>query len=82
MAKLPVDDAEDFVRWMLTHFQLEGETTMMAPGDGFYATPGAGRSEVRIAYVLEEEKLRRAMRIVAAGLRAYRAVAPAAARPR
>jgi len=79
MAKLPVDDAEDFVRWMLTDFQLEGETTMMAPGNGFYATPGAGRSEVRIAYVLEEPKLRRAMAIVAAGLRAYQAAATPAA---
>jgi aspartate aminotransferase len=75
MAKLPVEDAEDFVRWMLTDFQLDGETTMMAPGNGFYATPGAGRSEVRIAYVLEEAKLRRAMRIVAAGLGAYQAAA-------
>jgi aspartate aminotransferase len=81
MAKLPVDDAEDFVRWLLTDFQLDGETTMMAPGNGFYATPGAGRSEVRIAYVLEEPKLRRAMGIVAAGLRAYQAAAtPAAAK--
>lgn len=79
MAKLPVDDAEDFVRWMLTDFQLDGETTMMAPGNGFYATPGAGRSEVRIAYVLEEPKLRRAMGIVAAGLRAYQAAATPAA---
>ena len=73
MAKLPVPDAEDFVRWMLTDFELDGETTMMAPGNGFYATPGEGRSEVRIAYVLEEAKLRRAMRIVAAGLGAYQA---------
>jgi aspartate aminotransferase len=79
MAKLPVDDAEDFVRWMLTDFQLDGETTMLAPGNGFYATPGAGRSEVRIAYVLEEPKLRRAMGIVAAGLRAYQAAATPAA---
>jgi aspartate aminotransferase len=77
MAKLPVDDAEDFVRWLLTDFRLRGETTMLAPGNGFYATPGAGASEVRIAYVLEVEKLRRAMRIMAAGLRAYRGAAVA-----
>ncbi|MBM3316448.1 MAG: pyridoxal phosphate-dependent aminotransferase [Candidatus Eisenbacteria bacterium] len=78
MAKLPVDDAEAFVRWLLDEFRLEGETLMVAPGNGFYATPGAGASEVRIAYVLEVEKLRRAMRILAAALRAYRP-APAAA---
>ncbi len=78
MPKLPVEDAEDFVRWLLTDFSLEGETTMMAPGNGFYATPGAGRSEVRIAYVLKEEHLRRAMRIVAEGLHAYRRVRAAA----
>jgi aspartate aminotransferase len=77
MAKLPVDDAEDFVRWLLTDFRLDGETTMVAPGNGFYATPGAGANEVRIAYVLEVDKLRRAMRIMAAGLRAYRAAAAA-----
>jgi aspartate aminotransferase len=77
MAKLPVDDAEDFVRWLLTDFRLDGETTMVAPGNGFYATPGAGASEVRIAYVLEVEKLRRAMRIMAAGLGAYRGAAAA-----
>lgn len=72
MPKLPVDDAEDFVRWLLTDFNLDGETTMMAPGNGFYATPGAGLSEVRIAYVLEKEKLRRAMHIVSEGLKVYR----------
>ena len=80
MARLPVEDAEAFVRWLLTDFQLDGETTMMAPGNGFYATPGAGRDEVRIAYVLEEAKLRRAMHIIAAGLRAYRP-SPATASP-
>ena len=71
MPKLPVPDAEDFVRWMLTDFSLDGETTMMAPGNGFYATPGAGHSEVRIAYVLKEEHLRRAMKVVSEGLRVY-----------
>jgi aspartate aminotransferase len=62
---------------MLTDFRLEGETTMVAPGNGFYATPGAGASEIRIAYVLEVEKLTRAMRIMAAGLRAYQPAAAA-----
>jgi aspartate aminotransferase len=72
MAKLPVADAEDFVRWLLTDYELDGRTTMVAPGNGFYATPGAGAAEARIAYVLNEDDLRRAMRILAAGLKAYR----------
>ncbi|HXF49028.1 MAG TPA: pyridoxal phosphate-dependent aminotransferase [Verrucomicrobiae bacterium] len=68
MARLPVEDAEDFCRWLLTDFSVQGETVMMAPGSGFYATPGKGKDEVRIAYVLSTEKLDRAMNILAAGL--------------
>jgi aspartate aminotransferase len=68
MARLPVEDAEDFCRWLLTDFSVQGETVMMAPGAGFYATPGKGRDEVRIAYVLSTEKLDRAMNILAAAL--------------
>ncbi len=68
MARLPVEDSEDFCRWLLTDFSLQGETVMMAPGAGFYATPGKGKDEVRIAYVLSTEKLDRAMNILAAGL--------------
>ena len=71
MARLPVDDAERFVTWMLTDFQKDGWTTMVAPGAGFYATPGAGTDEVRIAYVLNPTDLERAMGIIAAGLEAY-----------
>ena len=56
---------------MLSEFHLEGETVMMAPASGFYATPGAGQDEVRIAYVLETEAIRRAVAIIAAGLEAY-----------
>jgi aspartate aminotransferase len=70
-AKLPVDDANRFAEWLLTDFAVDGETVMLAPADGFYATPGLGRDEVRIAYVLEEKKLRRAMEIFAAALAAY-----------
>ena len=58
-ARLPVDDANAFAEWLLRDFALDGETVMVAPADGFYATPGLGRDEVRIAYVLEEAKLRR-----------------------
>ena len=72
-ARLPVDDANAFSEFLLRDFALDGETVMVAPLDGFYATPGLGRDEVRIAYVLEEEKLLRAMRVFVAGLDAYRA---------
>jgi aspartate aminotransferase len=70
-AKLPVDDAERFAIFLLRDFQANGETVMLAPADGFYATPGLGKDEVRIAYVLEEPKLRRAMEILAQALQAY-----------
>ncbi len=73
MVKLPVDNAAAFCRFMLTDFNLDGETTMMAPGEGFYATPGLGKQEVRIAYVLEEEKIKRAVEIVGEGIKAYNA---------
>jgi aspartate aminotransferase len=71
MAKLPVKDIEDFARWMLTDFNLDGETTMIAPGPGFYATPGKGQDEARIAYVLNVDDLKKAMRILAKGIEAY-----------
>lgn len=71
MARLPVDDAERFIIWLMESFSDEGHTTMMAPANGFYATPGAGRQELRIAYVLNAEKLRHAMSIVEKGLAAY-----------
>ncbi|MFC2078819.1 pyridoxal phosphate-dependent aminotransferase [Candidatus Bipolaricaulota bacterium] len=66
-----IDDSEEFVKFMLNDFDLEGETVMVAPGAGFYATPGAGHDEVRIAYVLEEPKLLRAVEVLKAGLAAY-----------
>jgi aspartate aminotransferase len=71
VARLPVRDTEDFARWMLAEFQYEGGTVMVAPAKGFYATPGLGQDEVRIAYVLKEDDLKAAVRILAAGLRAY-----------
>lgn len=72
MVRLPVADSDDFCRWMLEEFQHEGATVMMAPGAGFYATPGLGADEVRIAYVLKQEDLERAVECLAAGLAAYR----------
>jgi len=71
IAKLPIDDAEDFVRFLLTDFDGGGETVMLAPGTGFYQTPGRGKDEVRIAYVLEEEKLVRAVELLKQGLVQY-----------
>lgn len=71
IAKLPVEDAEHFARWLLTDFSYENETVMLAPAAEFYATPGKGRDEVRIAYVLNTDALTRAMRILREGLQAY-----------
>jgi len=73
MVRLPVEDSEDFCRWMLESFEHEGNTVMMAPGAGFYATPGLGNNEVRIAYVLNETDLGKAMNCLAEGLKVYNA---------
>ncbi len=70
-ARLPVDDAQRFAEFLLRDFALDGETTMIAPADGFYATPGLGRAEARLAYVLDMERLSRAMDIVTAALAVY-----------
>lgn len=74
IAKLPVSDAEEFVKWMLVDFDLNNETVMMAPVEGFYATPGLGRDEVRLAYVLNENDLKRSMEILKAGLEKYKEI--------
>ena len=71
VASLPVDDTEDFCRWLLTDFRLNGETVMMAPAAGFYSTPGLGKNQVRMAYVLKEEDLAKALKILRAALEAY-----------
>ena len=71
VAKLPVDDAEKFCAWCLNEFNYEGETVMMAPAAGFYTTPGAGQNQVRIAYVLKQEDLRRALVVLQKALEAY-----------
>ena len=71
VAKLPVDDAEKFCAWCLTDFQYEGETVMMAPAAGFYTTPGAGRNQVRIAYVLNKTDLQRALIVLRKAIEAY-----------
>lgn len=71
MARLPVDDAEQFCIWMLENYDIDGETMMFAPGSGFYSRPEAGKQEARLAYVLECEKLRKAIRIMGRALQAY-----------
>ena len=73
MAALPVDDAEKFQMWLLEEFEDHGDTVMFAPGEGFYGTPGKGKNEVRIAYVLKQADLERAMDLLALGIKAYNA---------
>ena len=73
MVELPVEDAEDFCKWCLTDFSWEGKTVMMAPGAGFYATPGSGRNQVRLAYVLEKKELAEALVVLGKALQAYNA---------
>lgn len=71
VASLPVDDADKFCRWCLEEFEYEGATIFMAPASGFYTTPGMGRDEVRLAYVLKREDLARAMTVLEKALEAY-----------
>jgi aspartate aminotransferase len=72
VARLPVADSDDFAAWLLADYSLDGKTVMVAPASGFYVTPGLGKDEVRIAYVLKEDDLREAVRILAEALPAYR----------
>ena len=71
VASLPVDNADDFCAWCLSDFDYEGETVMMAPASGFYSTPGLGRNEVRIAYVLNQTDLKRALVVLEKALEKY-----------
>ncbi|TDT61522.1 pyridoxal phosphate-dependent aminotransferase [Fonticella tunisiensis] len=72
IAKLPVKSAEDFVEWLLTDYSMDNETVMLAPAEGFYATQGLGKDEVRISYCLNTEDLKKAMNIIKNGLLEYR----------
>ncbi len=71
VAKLPVDDTDEFCAWMLKEFRHEGATLFLAPMSGFYTTPNAGKDEVRLAYVLEKEDLAKSMDILEIALKAY-----------
>ncbi len=69
--ELPVDDAEKFAKWLLTDFQEDGETVMVAPAAGFYATPERGKRQIRIAFVLNERDLKRAMDLLTSAIKKY-----------
>lgn len=72
IVKLPIENAEDFALWMLTDFDLDNETVMFAPAEGFYATPGLGRDEVRLSFCIAVKDVKRAMEIFEAGLKEYK----------
>ena len=71
VVKLPVDDADTFAKWLLEEFEYNKQTVMVAPASGFYSTPGLGKDEVRIAYVLKIEELKGAMETLAKALEIY-----------
>jgi len=71
IAQLPIKDAEDFAQWLLEDFRVDGETVMVAPAAGFYATEGLGKNQIRIAYVLEKNSLKRAVNILKEALKSY-----------
>jgi aspartate aminotransferase len=71
VAKLPIDDADKFCAWLLSEFEYEGQTVMMAPASGFYTTNELGKDEVRLAYVLEKEDLAKALFVLKKALEVY-----------
>lgn len=71
VVSLPVDDADKFCEWCLKEFEYEGATIFMAPASGFYTTPGMGKNEVRMAYVLKKEELAKALKVLSEALKAY-----------
>ena len=71
IARLPIDDSDKFCEWCLRDFEYEGATVMLAPASGFYSEPGLGKNEVRIAYVLEKEELKKAIRILGKAIETY-----------
>ncbi len=71
IVKLPVSNAEEFAKWLLTDYDYEGDTVLVAPAESFYLTPGLGINEVRLSYVIEVDKINRAMEVLAAALKEY-----------
>ncbi len=72
IAELPVDDTEKFAKWTLENFRIDNETTMITPAESFYKTPGMGKNQARIAYVLEIPEMKKALKILEEALKAYR----------
>jgi aspartate aminotransferase len=71
VARLPIDDSDKFCQWLLEDFEYRGETVMFAPASGFYSTPGMGKDEVRISYVLNVDDLKRSMECLEEALKVY-----------
>ena len=71
IAKLPIDDSDKFCQWLLESFSFNNETVMLAPATGFYSTPGKGKQEVRIAYVLNKTDLKNAIKCLEEALKVY-----------
>jgi aspartate aminotransferase len=71
VVRLPIDDSDRFARWLLEDFNYRNQTVMVAPATGFYFTPGGGKNEVRVAYVLKIDDLRNAMETLAEALKVY-----------
>jgi aspartate aminotransferase len=71
IARLPIDDCDVFCQWILEHFEYQGGTVMMAPATGFYSTPGLGKNEVRLAYVLNEDSINKAMDCLEKAIQQY-----------
>ncbi|NJX16590.1 pyridoxal phosphate-dependent aminotransferase [Tamlana crocina] len=71
IAELPIKNADDFAQWLLEHFDIDGETVMVAPANGFYSTPGVGLNQIRIAYVLNKKSLVKAVNILKEALKVY-----------
>lgn len=74
IAELPITNSDDFAQWLLEEFESEGETVMVAPAAGFYATDGLGLNQIRIAYVLEKDQLKRAVKILDKALKQYKKI--------
>ena len=72
VAELPVKNADHFAQWLLEHFDLNGETVMVAPAAGFYSSPNVGLNQIRIAYVLNKKSLKKAVNILKEALKTYK----------
>lgn len=72
MVNLPIEDTDAFAKWLLTDFSYEGQTVMVSPGSGFYATAGLGKQEIRVAYILNEEDLKRSAELLAMAVKTYK----------